>query len=301
MGIGRAQAKLLLLGEHAALYGHPAVGRSLPWALEITGVAAARWELPGLGAHEPAVRTLLGRLEALAAEEGLPPPEPQRLEVRTDIPLASGFGSSGALCAALVDLFWPDQPLERRDRLAWWAEGQFHGTPSGIDTALALRQGWWSLDASTRPVTARPLPDPGLVLVTGAVVRESSTKALVADLARRRAEGDPSVAATLDRLGALSQRAIDALSAGNSEALVPLIADARHGLRSLGLESAALTTVLEAGLACPGALAGKLSGAGGGGAFFLLFPEVESARQALGRIEASLPTDAWTCRPSVVR
>lgn len=300
MGVGWAQAKLLLMGEHAAVYGHPAVGFALPWRLTVTGTSASQWELPGLGDHEPAVRRLLERFAALAVEEGLAPPKPQRLDVQTDIPLASGFGSSGALCAALVNLFWPDEPLAHRDRLAWKAEGLFHGTPSGIDTALALRQGWWSLDASTRPVTASPLPDPQLVLVAGAVVRESSTKALVADLARRRAEGDSGVIEALDQLGALSSQAREALSSRRPDLVVPLISQARQRLRDLGLESPALTAVIEAGLGCPGALAGKLSGAGGGGAFYLVFGDTASAQTACSVIEAAASASAWTCRPTVV-
>jgi len=196
----------------------------------------------------------------------------------------------------LVNLFWGEAPLEHRDRLAWRAEGLFHGTPSGIDTALALRQGWWHLDASTRPVTAHGLPDPHLVLVAGAVVRDSDTKALVGDLARRR-ESEPRVRALVDELGALSAQAVADLTRGAAEALPPLVHRAREALRSLGLETPPLTAALDAGLGCPGALAGKLSGAGGGGAFYLVFRDQESARQALATIEAAVPPAQWTAQP----
>lgn len=300
MGVGEARAKLLLFGEHAAVYGHPAVGCSLNWGLKANLDAGGPWALPGLGPHEPVVRTLLERLTALAASEGLAAPTPGRLAITTTIPVGAGFGSSGALCAGLVNLFWPDLALGDRDRLAWKAEGLFHGTPSGIDTALALRQGWWHLDASTRPVTATPLVDPGLVLVVGSVARESDTKSLVGALGRRRAEGDQLVRHTLDDLGSIASRAVSAVQEHRSADLPLLVSQAREGLRALGLETPNLTTVLDTGLALPGALAGKLSGAGGGGAFFLVFQNREFAREALPFLRASIAETLWTASPEVV-
>jgi mevalonate kinase len=44
------------------------------------------------------------------------------------------------------------------------------------------------------------------------------------------------------------------------------------------LSTPVLDTLLEKGKSA-GALGGKLSGAGGGGAFFLLYPDAESARE----------------------
>lgn len=299
MGVGTARAKLLLFGEHAAVYGHPAVGLSLPWTLQVTRTPGP-WEFPGLGPHEAGVRALVSRLEKLAADAGLPAPGPGGLGFESQVPLGAGFGSSGALCAALVNLFWPTLPLADRDRLAWQAEGLFHGTPSGIDTALALREGWWALDPSTRPVTARALPDPNLVLVTGALVRETDTKTLVTALAARRAAGDRLVVENLALLGDLSAEAVRVLTAGKADGLPPLVNRAREGLRALGLETPAMTDLLDAGLRCPGALAGKLSGAGGGGAFFLLFDDRSRAEAAAWGLAKSADHRLWVALPRVI-
>jgi len=301
MGVtAAARGKLLLFGEHAAVYGHPAVGLSLPWQVRVVSTPGPTWELPGLGPYEPAVRTLIDRLGTMADEEGQPRPLPGLLEFSTEIPLGNGFGSSGALCAVLVNLFFPSLPLTAKDRLAWLAETQFHGTPSGIDTALALREGWWALDASTRPVTATALPDPGLVLVAGSVIRQSDTRTLIESLARRREAGDRVVIDTIEELGRISSQAVTMLKAQTVAELPSLIRRARHGLSALGLETPALTSVLDAGLGCPGALAGKLSGAGGGGAFFLAFSSEEAAGQAIPVIEQSVEAAQWTALPRLV-
>jgi len=297
VGVGRA--KLLLFGEHAAVYGYPAVGRSLPWSLTVTSSPAPSWELPGLDQQKSMVGALVERLEYLALEAGGPPLEPGRLKICADVPVGSGFGSSAALCAALVNLWFPDRSAADRDWLAWRGEQLFHGTPSGIDTALALREGWWALDASKSPAAASSLPDPGLVLVVGAVVRERTTKFLVADLAQRR-ERDPAAAKAVESLGEISASAVAAMAGRQTEALFPLVVQAREALCALGLETTALRVAIDEGLSCPGGLAGKLSGAGGGGAFFLAFETRETAQAALPRIRSRLPEATWTVEPCLV-
>lgn len=75
------------------------------------------------------------------------------------------------------------------------------------------------------------------------------------------------------------------------------MAEAREGLRSLDLETPALTAAIDAGLANPGAVAGKLSGAGGGGAFYVLFTDADSAHRAVPNIRAALPERLWRALP----
>lgn len=296
---GTARAKLLFFGEHAAVHGHPAVGFTLPWTLTVTRAPAPAWDLRSWGAYAPRVAATLDRLSELAAGQGLPPPEPGRLDAVSDIIPESGFGSSAALCAALVELFFPSLALREKELLAWEAERLFHGRPSGIDTALALREGWWALVPSpSGPVGAHPLPDPGLSLVVGAVERTSDTRTLVEAVSRRMEEHDPTVVEAVAALGGLARRAAGLIeAAAEASALAPLVGGARDRLRGLGLETPDLTAAIDAGLSAPGALAGKLSGAGGGGAFFVLFDTAQAARAAVGSIAAAVPEARWKARP----
>ncbi|MEI8094533.1 MAG: hypothetical protein WCG80_09990 [Spirochaetales bacterium] len=297
MGV-KAHAKLLLMGEHAAVYGSPAVGVGLPWTLEVDYAPGTAWDLPGLGAYETPLRNLLAHFQQRCRLAGRAELAPGRLGVTTQVPLGSGFGSSGALCAALARLFFPRADLDQLDHEAWEAEKLFHGTPSGIDTVLALRPGWWALLPGRTPPQAQPLSPPRQTLVLGAVRRQGDTKALVGGLAQRRQRGEALVVDALTELGELAQAAIDTLSSDGGT-LPGLVNRARQLLRSLGLESAELASVLDAGLG-EGALAGKLSGAGGGGAWFLLFDDPLTATAALPALRASVPAHLWTLEPCLV-
>ena len=296
-----AHAKLLLFGEHSAVYGAPAVGLGLPWRLSLeTGPEADDWVLPGLGPYEQRLRELLAHFQLARKVAALPTLHPCHLTLSSEMPLASGFGSSGALCAALASLFFPAASLEELDHLAWKAEHLFHGTPSGIDTVLALRPGWWALLPGRTPPEARPLRAPRQVLVTGAVTRQSDTKALVGELARRRARGEATVLSGLSRLGEVAREAIAALESEQDALLPGLMGAARGQLISLGLETPLLSRLFDTALSDTGALAAKLSGAGGGGAWVLMYEDETTARLALPHLAAALPASAWTLPPRLV-
>jgi len=101
----------------------------------------------------------------------------------------------------------------------------------------------------------------------------------------------------LDRLGELAAQTVGHLRGEvDHPPLTQLVNQARHELARLGLENQALTTVLDEGLR-RGATAGKLSGAGGGGAFFLLFPDAATAEDALEPLVRVLANGLWVLPP----
>ena len=288
---GSATGKLLLFGEHAAVYGYPALGISLPWRLELKitpisemGRAGTGLDETGRGgdAHPPLP-------EQLAAMFGTP-----RLhglvEVRSQIPVGLGFGSSAALCvAAERALAGSVQPLTAAAawRGAHERERVFHGTPSGADTGLAAVAGTGYLTWESGGGLPRhePVPAAELHLVVAAVPRRGDTRAHVAAVAQRMRAGDTAIRGVLRRLGRCSTEARALLLAPVPAANdLGAVADrAQWMLAELGLGDPAQERLLHAGRSA-GASGGKLSGAGGGGACFLVCRDARTAARVLAAV-----------------
>ncbi len=135
---GRAPGKVLLLGEHSVVYGHPALAASIPLyvTVDLEPAAESRIELPG-GLQTPF--PLLEAAVAMARDAGFQGAFHAR--VRSDIPLGSGLGSSAALGVALARALKPRCGPEEAAALAMRLERVLHGAPSGVDPAACAHEG----------------------------------------------------------------------------------------------------------------------------------------------------------------
>ncbi|MBU0935753.1 MAG: mevalonate kinase [Spirochaetes bacterium] len=293
-----ANGKLLLFGEHAILYGYPALGLGLDRTLRLTLSysetgslpASQKDSLPSLelpAQYHAAVRKVM---LTVSHELGRAFPEHSHLSVQSQLPLASGFGSSAALCVAAARLLAllakpavsGKQPPASLDTERLWqaaheAEKIFHGTPSGIDTALALHSGLLAFKARAGGLPElRQLQRQELPLVYGSVPRAANAKRSIGRLGELMRQQDPSCTETMSLLGACAERAIQLLDGGSGSLctvglaeLADLANQAHAGLRKLGLSTELAEDLLEAGRTA-GAMGAKISGAGAGGAFWLL-------------------------------
>jgi mevalonate kinase len=292
-GIGRAAAKLLLFGEHAAVHGHGAIGLSLPetTTVRLEGAMDA-WDLALVPADDrPAIGAVLARLEELLP--GLASRGRCRVQVDSTVERGIGFGSSAALCGAFAlaglahigaDI---SQEPERAWSLAHGAEHLFHGTPSGVDTGLSLASGMFAfIPRPPRLPEREPLSGSPLSLVVAAVPRAEGCGVLVRAIGERVRSRERAACRLIDALGACAARAREALGGGGPdrvERIAGLADEAMESLRRLGLGTPWLERLIVAGRSA-GALGGKLSGAGGGGAFFLVARDEQGARAIAARL-----------------
>jgi len=303
--LGSGRAKLLLFGEHAAVYGYPAVGLSLGTVLRVRlhPGSAEDWKIEGVQEEDgEKILQVMGLIEQLAYAGVEKPRGGGRLLLESRIPRGLGFGSSASLCVALAAAVASQRGESDLRRIWEWAhraEELFHGTPSGIDTGLALLGGLYSFRPDPPQIPeAEELKGVPLHLVVGAVPRKASAGALIGALREKVAGRDQGVEAILERLGRLAAAAAEILRTrrnqgeGQSAArdLGVLALEAQKILRGLDLSTPEMDRLLREGQA-RGALGGKLSGAGGGGAFFLICPDPGTARgaaAALQRLSRSL-------------
>lgn len=218
------------------------------------------------------------------------PGEPALIEVRSQIPIGLGFGSSAGLCAAAERALTGRAPAKCAAvwRGAHEREKVFHGTPSGADTGLAIHPGMGFLswaEASGGLPSYEPLPVSDLHLVVAAVPRRGATKAQVAAIAERMRAGDNATNDALRHLGQCSRAARElTLRPRLPAAELGAVADAAQRLLAgLGLADPLQERLLRAGRSA-GACGGKLSGAGGGGAFFLVCPGAAAAAPVLAAV-----------------
>ena len=90
-----APGKCILFGEHAVVYGHPAVAVAIDQRLTVSAELSSQWDIDGkpLNAQKhPHVEALKSRMWAHGP--------PLRVSIQGDIPAGSGLGSSASLSAA---------------------------------------------------------------------------------------------------------------------------------------------------------------------------------------------------------
>lgn len=263
--------KVILLGEHAVVYGQPAVAGAVDRGVRMRAATCdgastltiPAWDLAVSCADEhPVADALRALLDAAAVgRQGL------ALHADVTLPAAAGLGSSAAVAVAMARAVAPEAPAERIEEIADAAERCFHGNPSGIDVALATRGGLglYTRDDGLAPIDAAPVP------IVVALSGEPRTTADMVARVKAAVEGSPRAMQRIEDLGACATRAARALSSGAVDRLGGLLGRAHGELASLGVSTPVLDALVEGALIA-GASGAKLTGAGGGGAVIAYGP-----------------------------
>ena len=306
--MGTAAGKVILLGEHAAVYGKHALALPIAGAVTATVQESERltlevpdWKLSReISSDAGGVDAAVGRiLENLGVRR-----RDFTIRVRSALPRAMGLGSSAAFAVAIVRAF--DRLLslslddERVNEIAFDCEKLAHGNPSGVDNTLAtFARPMLFCKGDTFQVEELELGrTPPIVIACGH--QPGVTHEQVAGV-RARCEAQPTAyAAIFDQIDGLSLAGAKALVAGEYAELGQLMNICQGLLNALGVSTPELERMVEIARQA-GAAGAKLTGAGGGGSIVAVcpgaVPAVVTALRSAGYATIDLGNDRevhWT-------
>ena len=294
--VSGGHGKIILLGEHAVVYGRHAIAAPIPLAIQAhveRGGDGVQMLIPRWGVEQRLHRnadkqhSFEKSLAMIFDKLGLQR-ENMRIEIFPNVPRAMGLGGSAAIAVATIRAldrcFELGLDDERVNELAFECEKIAHGTPSGIDNTLSVygkSMLFRSGDSPLRRVIEIERP---VQLVVGISGIESLTAATVARVAKAREAHPKLYDEIFDQIDSLVLQGVDALAAHDLETLGELMNVCQGLLNAMQVSSWELEEMIQIARD-HGALGAKLTGGGGGGSIIALCPD---ARGAADRIESGL-------------
>ena len=290
-----ACGKIILLGEHAVVYGRPAIALPIPLAVEAAirkGGDGINVVIPRWGVEQKVRVTnpgFTGIIAQMLEQLGLHN-ENMTIEVFPHIPRAMGLGGSSALAVAIIRAIDHAYKLDLKDgrinELAFECEKAAHGTPSGVDNTVATYGSpLYYQRRDEQPLFSTLKLGQPLELVIGMTGKESLTADTVARVRASWQQYPERYETIFDQIGHLTMSASDAVKSGQLNELGELMNLCHGYLNALQLSTPELEEMIHVARQ-NGAVGAKLTGGGGGGSMIALCPDstapVKAAIEAAG-------------------
>lgn len=293
----QAPGKTILCGEHAVVYGQPAI------AIPVTQVQARAVVTANPRGAANQIHIIAPDIQLDDYLENLAESHPIKrlftslrhslnlshfpafdLRITSTIPIAGGMGSGAAVSVAVLRAVsqFLGHPMnnEQISSLTFEVEKSYHGTPSGIDnTVITYARPIFFIRG--QPFETLHAIHPLTFLIADSGVR-SETATVVGDVRQAWKKNPEHYEALFHAIGTLTVQVRRRLERGPTEEIGGFLTANHQLLQELGVSSPELDRLVNAALAA-GAQGAKLTGAGRGGNILALVGEdkMASVSQAL--------------------
>ncbi len=282
-----APGKLILFGEHAVVFGEPALATAINLRAEVFARPHAEWRADGGSLDEPRYRYVKAAVQK-ARTKG-----PLWLEVRSMVPSGAGLGSSAAVTVATLGTLHGmsgsiDPPAIARE--AFEVEHDVQGRASPIDTSTASAGGGllvlpkpgegllWTIERDSRRWYLHRADLPPIDFVIGNTGISAATGPLVAGV-KERVDRDPKAREAVQEIGRITLDGFDALRRNDLARVGHLMDQNQKLLSELGVGHPMLDRLVAA--ARRTSYGAKLTGAGGGGSIVALSDRPDETTAAI--------------------
>jgi len=301
-----APGKLLLMGDHAVVYGYPSIVTAINERMFATvslteektfvlnapnvNVTGYKKSLSDLGAGDVSVGARFVEVAVKNFHAAHPMNCGVTITIRSEFSSQYGFGSSSAstvsILKALSELF--DRKLDNRQLfdLAYKTVLDIQGVGSGFDVAAAIWGGTLYFTGGGRVI--EPMEIGEIPLIVGYTGIKADTKTLIGTVAKLKEQYPEKVARIFQAIQKLVDEGKVRIEDGDWQRTGTLMNFNQDYLRDLGVSSEKLESLISAAKGA-GAYGAKLSGAGGGDCMIALHPDgvkgklvVEKAITAVG-------------------
>ncbi|MHA1217407.1 MAG: mevalonate kinase [Candidatus Heimdallarchaeaceae archaeon] len=289
-----APGKIILFGEHAVVYKHPAIAAAIDLRA-ISFISASSEQISILSVPDLFPKKLFDlnltplpeNLTALkfVIDSLLEVTESSKnptIEISSQIPLSAGLGSSAAVSVSLIAGFSKflgmDIDLHEINKLAYETEKIIHSFPSGIDNTISTYGGGILYENGVMKELSFQLSSNYIVIINSLIPR--NTKDLVESVRKKYEKNPSAIQGIFHNIHNIVIDAEKALKAGDLAQIGELMSSNHQLLRDLGVSHRTLDEIVKI-LDEKRALGSKLTGAGGGGCVISLFDDYHRATEVV--------------------
>lgn len=300
-GIGKSHGKMIIMGEHAVVYGYPAIAfplLSIPVIVRIKESSEKTLlsnyfvgKIADLPDALSGVKYLIDILDHEFNQQDIN----YAIFIDSGLPIERGLGSSAAIGAAITRAFFDffDQPIDQEKLLKHInkSETVTHCKASGLDANTVISESPIKF-GKDKAASHFSFASDGFIVIADSGIK-GKTKETVADVRTMYDKAPEKIGQMLEQLGQHTEDTVIALKNNDLVKLGQIFTDANSILSKLNL-AVPKTDKLNKAAISAGALGSKITGGGRGGCTISLAKNLEDAKKIQQALRENGAEQTWT-------